>query len=73
MNGGLLSFTQGIRDVKSYEHFLMGLSFLVGFGSELFIKRLITICASLFGEKSTLDGPDFGPEENQKNEPEAKH
>lgn len=56
IQGGIIALTPGIDDPKTYKYFLMGVSFLIGFSSELFIKRLIKASESLFGESgdSTL-------------------
>ena len=48
--GGIVAFTSGVDNPNTYMYFLMGVSFLIGFSSELFIKRLIKAAESLFGE-----------------------
>ena len=56
LRGGLLSLTTGTLTTGScvnedvYRYFIMGFSFLCGFASELFIKKLNRSAESLFGE-----------------------
>jgi len=71
--GGLFSLVQGTNVDREYGYFIGGFSFLVGFSSELFVKRLIAATEALFGEAGnskssesveTLGAPDAAPDEN---------
>lgn len=55
IKGGIISMTQGIKDPATYSFFTMGVSFLIGFSSELFIKRLILASEALFGESHNIE------------------
>ena len=53
IKAGILSFTHGLKgDGNVYTFVIMSLSFLIGFSSELFIKKLIQTSESFFGEKT---------------------
>jgi hypothetical protein len=48
--GGLFSVVQAAAVNQQYGYFIGGFSFLVGFSSELFVKRLMAATEALFGE-----------------------
>ena len=53
--GGIITLTSGVGNARTYKYFIMAVSFMIGFSSELFIKRLIKATESLFGESNGLD------------------
>jgi hypothetical protein len=55
--GGLLSLVHSPNLGEEFGYFVGGFSFVVGFSSELFVKRLIRATEALFGEQEseTLD------------------
>lgn len=56
IRGGLLTLSTAPTTAEpQYTYFIMGFSFLVGFGTESFVKRLIMAAESLFGERGDLD------------------
>jgi hypothetical protein len=56
IEGGLLSLANtGQRAEPRYTYFVMAFSFLVGFVSEVFVKRLIAAADALFGEVAPGD------------------
>lgn len=56
IEGGLLSLANsGERAEPRYTFFIMSFSFLVGFVSEVFVKRLIAAADALFGEAAPAD------------------
>jgi len=55
VQGGLLAFANSNSRGDQYTYFLGGLSFIVGFSSELFVKRLINATEALFGERANLE------------------
>jgi hypothetical protein len=69
--GGLLAIARSPSPTEQYGFFVGGLSFIVGFSSELFVKRLIRATEALFGEEpnniDTIDGR-HGPGESTQNE-----
>jgi hypothetical protein len=56
VRGGLVTLanTPGPAEPQ-YTFFVIGFSFLVGFASESFVKKLIVAAESLFGERGDLD------------------
>jgi hypothetical protein len=56
VRGGLVTLTNTAGPAEpQYTFFVMGFSFLVGFASESFVKKLIVAAESLFGERGDLD------------------
>jgi hypothetical protein len=56
IEGGLLSLANsGERAEPRYTFFVMAFAFLVGFVSEVFVKRLIAAADALFGEAAPAD------------------
>jgi hypothetical protein len=58
INGGLMTLSNGNGNEYNYPYFVAGFSFLTGFASELFVKRLSAAAEALFGEKSAIDRGD---------------
>ena len=53
--GGLLMLSRSGTPGDQYGYFVGGFAFLVGFSSELFVKRLIRATEALFGELANID------------------
>jgi hypothetical protein len=51
LSGGLLSLARSPSPGDAYGYFVGGFSFIVGFSSETFVKRLIRATEALFGER----------------------
>ena len=64
IKGGLLSLTAGIKNVETFRYFVMGVSFFIGFASELFIKQLYRSAAALFGDPEKYRNAEKGEPEN---------
>lgn len=61
--GGLLAIARSPNPSEEYGFFVGGFAFIVGFSSELFVKRLIRATEALFGEEPNIDviGDRHGP------------
>jgi|GEM_PF-2421879 len=56
VKAGILTLTaSGVTQEPQYTYFIIGVSFVVGFSSESFVKRLIVAAESLFGERGDLE------------------
>jgi hypothetical protein len=53
--GGLLTLSRSAAPSDQYGYFVGGFAFIVGFSSELFVKRLIRATEALFGESANID------------------
>jgi hypothetical protein len=56
--GGLLAIARSPSPGEEYGFFVGGFAFIVGFSSELFVKRLIRATEALFGEEQNIDAID---------------
>lgn len=59
LKAGVISLTPGAKPAEpQYSWFLMVYSFVVGFATELFVKRLIKAAESLLGETGGIENGD---------------
>jgi hypothetical protein len=69
LSGGLLSLARTPSPGDAYAYFVGGFSFIVGFSSEVFVKRLIRATEALFGEKHDDIEEDKRQADDDRNHP----
>jgi hypothetical protein len=51
VEGGIISLGGDSTNISKHVYFILSLSFLIGFSSEVFVKKLIATAETFFGEK----------------------